>query len=43
MALRRHVAEAVLELVRDESLAGQAMAVMHGQPRRLVPAAMGVR
>jgi len=37
------VAEAVLELVRDESLAGEAMAVMYGQPRRLVPAAMSVR
>jgi NAD(P)-dependent dehydrogenase (short-subunit alcohol dehydrogenase family) len=36
------VAEAVLELVRDESLAGQVMAVMYGQPRRLVPAALGV-
>ncbi len=36
------VAEAVLELVRDESLAGQVMALMYGQPRRLVPAAMGV-
>jgi len=36
------VAEAVLELVRDESLAGQAMAVMYGQPRRLVPAAIGL-
>ncbi len=37
------VAEAVLALVRDESLAGEAMAVMYGQPRRLVPAAMSVR
>jgi NAD(P)-dependent dehydrogenase (short-subunit alcohol dehydrogenase family) len=37
------VAEAVLEFVRDESLAGEAMSVMYGQPRRLVPAAMGVR
>jgi NAD(P)-dependent dehydrogenase (short-subunit alcohol dehydrogenase family) len=37
------VAEAVLALVRDESLAGEAMAVMYGQPRRLVPAAMSLR
>lgn len=37
------VAEAVLELVRDGSLAGEAMAVTYGQPPRLVPAAMSVR
>jgi NAD(P)-dependent dehydrogenase (short-subunit alcohol dehydrogenase family) len=36
------VAAAVLELLRDESLAGQVMTVMHGQPRRLVPAALAV-
>lgn len=36
------VAEAVLELVRDESLAGQAMTVIYGQPLRLVPASLGV-
>jgi NAD(P)-dependent dehydrogenase (short-subunit alcohol dehydrogenase family) len=37
------IAEAVLELVRDESLAGEVMAVMYGQPHRLVPAAISVR
>ena len=37
------VAEAVLELVRDGSLAGEAMAVMYGQPHRLVPPPMSVR
>lgn len=37
------IAEAVLELVRDDSLAGEAMAVMYGQPRSLVPPAIGVR
>lgn len=30
------VAEAVLELVRDESLAGEVMAIQYGQPCRLV-------
>ncbi len=37
------VAEAVLEFVRDKSLAGEVMTVMYGQPRRLVPAALGVQ
>lgn len=37
------VAEAVLELVRDESLAGEVVAVMYGQPRWLVPAPLSVR
>jgi len=32
------IAEAVLELVRDDSLAGQAMAVTHGPRRRLIDA-----
>jgi len=36
------VAEAVLEFVRDGSLAGQAMAIMYGQPHRLVPAAISI-
>ena len=31
------VADAVLDFVRDESLAGQVMAIIYGQPRRLVP------
>ena len=34
------VADAVLEIVRDGSLAGEAMALQYGQPRRLIPAAM---
>jgi NAD(P)-dependent dehydrogenase (short-subunit alcohol dehydrogenase family) len=37
------VAEAVLEFVRDDSLAGEVMAVMYGQPNRLVPSALSVR
>jgi hypothetical protein len=36
------VADAVLEIVRDGSLAGEAMAVQYGQPRRLVPPAMSL-
>ena len=36
------VADAVIELVRDGSLAGEAMAIQYGQPRRLVPAAMSL-
>ncbi len=35
-----HIAEAVLEFVRDDSLAGEAMAVTHGPRRRLVPPAL---
>ena len=31
------VAEAVLEFVRDDSLAGEVMGIMHGRPRRLIP------
>ena len=31
------VADAVLEFVRDDTLAGTVMAVMHGRPRHLVP------
>ncbi|MDP2674768.1 MAG: SDR family NAD(P)-dependent oxidoreductase [Dehalococcoidia bacterium] len=36
------VADAVLEIVRDDSLAGQVMALQYGQPRRLIPAAMSL-
>ncbi|HLB26803.1 MAG TPA: SDR family NAD(P)-dependent oxidoreductase [Dehalococcoidia bacterium] len=36
------VADAVLEFIRDGSLAGEAMAIQYGQPRRLVPAAMSL-
>jgi NAD(P)-dependent dehydrogenase (short-subunit alcohol dehydrogenase family) len=32
------VAEAVLEFIRDDSLAGEAMGIMYGRPHRLVPA-----
>ncbi len=37
------VADAVVEMIRDESLAGRAMRMMNGQPRALVdsPAAVG--
>jgi len=34
------VAAAVLELVRDDSLAGEAMGVMYGRPPRLIPPAV---
>ncbi|HXF51111.1 MAG TPA: SDR family NAD(P)-dependent oxidoreductase, partial [Dehalococcoidia bacterium] len=34
------VAEAVLELVRDDSLTGQAMGIMYGHPHRLIPPAV---
>jgi NAD(P)-dependent dehydrogenase (short-subunit alcohol dehydrogenase family) len=37
------VAEAVLVLIRDDSLAGEAMGVMYGRPRRLIPAAITLR
>lgn len=33
------VAQAVLEFVRDDALAGAVMAVMHGRPRQFVPVA----
>jgi NAD(P)-dependent dehydrogenase (short-subunit alcohol dehydrogenase family) len=36
------VADAVLEIVRDGSLAGQAMALQYGQPRRLIPPSMSL-
>jgi NAD(P)-dependent dehydrogenase (short-subunit alcohol dehydrogenase family) len=36
------VADAVLDFVRDGSLAGEAMAVLYGQPRRLIPASMSL-
>jgi NAD(P)-dependent dehydrogenase (short-subunit alcohol dehydrogenase family) len=42
MLAASEIAEAVLELVRDETLAGAVLAVMYGQPRRLVPAAISV-
>ncbi len=31
------IAEAVMEFVRDDSLAGEAMGILHGQPHRLIP------
>ena len=34
------VAEAVLEFVRDDSLAGEAMGVMAGRPHRIIPPAI---
>jgi NAD(P)-dependent dehydrogenase (short-subunit alcohol dehydrogenase family) len=34
------VAEAVMQLVRDDSLAGEAMGLMYGKPPRLVPPAV---
>ncbi len=37
------VAEAVLEFIRDDSLAGEVMGIMYGRPRRLIPAAVTLR
>jgi NAD(P)-dependent dehydrogenase (short-subunit alcohol dehydrogenase family) len=37
------IAEAVLELVRDDSLTGEAMGVIYGRPRRLIPPAIEFR
>jgi NAD(P)-dependent dehydrogenase (short-subunit alcohol dehydrogenase family) len=37
------VAEAVLSLVRDESLAGEAMGITYGRPPRLIPPAVQFR
>ena len=37
------VAEAVLELVRDDSLAGEAMGIVYGRPRKLIPPAVTFR
>lgn len=37
------VAEAVLELIRDDSLAGEAMGIMSGQPHKLIPPAISFR
>ncbi|MDO8611761.1 MAG: SDR family oxidoreductase, partial [Dehalococcoidia bacterium] len=34
------VAEAVLALVRDDSLAGEAMGILYGRPPRLIPPAV---
>ncbi len=39
----REVAEAVLELVRDDSLAGEAMGIIYGRPRKLIPPAIAFR
>ncbi len=36
----REIAEAVLEFVRDDSLAGEAMGIMYGRPRKLIPPAV---
>ena len=30
------VAEAVMEFVRDDSLAGEAMGIMYGRPRKII-------
>jgi hypothetical protein len=37
------VAEAVLELIRDDSLAGEAMGIVYGRPRKLIPPAVTFR
>jgi NAD(P)-dependent dehydrogenase (short-subunit alcohol dehydrogenase family) len=37
------VVEAVLEFIRDDSLAGEAMGIVYGRPRRLIPAAVTFR
>ncbi len=37
------VAEAVLELVRDDSLAGEAMGIVYGRPRKLIPPSVTFR
>jgi NAD(P)-dependent dehydrogenase (short-subunit alcohol dehydrogenase family) len=37
------VAEAVLEFIRDDSLAGEAMGIMHGRPHKLIPPAITLR
>ena len=37
------VAEAVLEFVRDDSLAGEAMGIIYGRPRRLIPPSITLR
>jgi NAD(P)-dependent dehydrogenase (short-subunit alcohol dehydrogenase family) len=37
MIAPEEVADAVLECVRDDALAGAVMTVMHGRPRQLVP------
>jgi NAD(P)-dependent dehydrogenase (short-subunit alcohol dehydrogenase family) len=39
----REIAEAVLEFVRDDSLAGEAMGVIYGRPRKLIPPAISFR
>jgi NAD(P)-dependent dehydrogenase (short-subunit alcohol dehydrogenase family) len=36
----REIAEAVLEFVRDDSLAGEAMGIMYGRPHKLIPPAV---
>lgn len=37
------VAEAVLEFIRDESLAGEVMGIMYGRPRKFIPPAVTLR
>jgi len=37
------VVDAVLEFIRDDSLAGEAMGIVYGRPRRLIPAAVTFR
>jgi NAD(P)-dependent dehydrogenase (short-subunit alcohol dehydrogenase family) len=37
------VAEAVLEFIRDDSLAGEVMGIMYGRPRKLIPPAVTLR
>jgi hypothetical protein len=34
------IAAAVLEFVRDDSLAGEAMGIMYGRPHKLIPPAV---
>ncbi len=37
------VADAVLEFIRDDSLAGEAMGIVYGRPRKLIPPAVTFR
>jgi NAD(P)-dependent dehydrogenase (short-subunit alcohol dehydrogenase family) len=37
------VGEAVLEFIRDDSLAGEAMGIVYGRPRKLIPPAVTFR
>jgi hypothetical protein len=36
------VAEVVIEIIRDDSVAGEAIAMMYGQPHRSVPSPLAV-